>query len=396
MQLVIDECSTAASGEWISDCAGTAELVGFDDLISGGLDASVMLRFPAGIAGRYIGKELATPISVVGYTDITLSMKSFSRPLQAMQRPADALYALELANGIQYKIPVGSEFGPIDIPIDGFTLITRIRIVCLHTEADQVVISNVLAVVDEIPIDILEAVQLGIEAQRDRLFGEGIAIGIMTCSAGAGIVTVDGDWSWVEPYLVFKVVGGGFEEIHQAENVEGNVLTLGTMFAGRAMLHAYSAARVYVHFPVVVGSFDREILLPGVSLWYTSPTPSAKTSRFGKEVKCSKGADIFLRQDGLREAWRVTMDFEARSPELIAKITEACRAFLAGGTVWVHGKKLWFEWEEPAIDTEPVEGYDVIPRTAYTISIEIREDVWEREKLPSGQTTLTYLPVLPS
>jgi hypothetical protein len=362
--------------------------------VSGDLSAALMVRIPAGSSGRAVGKVLTTALDITGALELVLTLTSFRKATGPIRSAGEAAYALDIKSGAgvttRFYIPCWGHAAQAEILASGIASVKEFWLYVLHPDADQVVISNFLAVADELPLDILDAVKLGVEDQRDRLIGNGVKIGTASFYPGDKSVTIDTDWSWVERYAVLRFYkAGSVDETHQANNAVGNTISLTDLYDGTEMVTAGSDVDVYLTFPVEIGRMDREILLPGVCLWYSGPDPDPRTSRASLEVKSGTATELYVKRDGLMVKWRITMDNEARSPELIAIITTALRNFMARGVVWVHGKKFWFEWTEPAVPEEPVEGYDVIPKSAYSIDISVREDSWERINSPMSNAALT-------
>ena len=380
MERAVDLMSTNGTAEWTKDAGVTLELCQWPDLISGDLPAALMARFAAGTAGLRFGKVLAAPVSLTDVNELVLTVTSLRAPTGPIWRASSARYALDLVDSLgatrRFYIPCFKAAGQVEVPTAGMASVAAFWIYKLDQVEDQAVFSNLLAVREEMPKDLLAAVKRGVEARRDFLLGYGVEIGTATFAAGASKVTINTDWSWVERYAVLRFRGAGVDEVHQADNAVSNEVTFTNMYGGKRTLNAATAAKVYVTMPVEIGNADREVLLPGVCVWYSGPDPDPRTSRASEEVKCVGPSGIASKRDGLLSAWTVTMDNEARSPELIALITGAIRAFMARSTVWVHGKKFWFEWSDPAVPVEPVEGYDVIPNTAYSIKVSVREESW--------------------
>lgn len=382
METLIDALSTNGAGEWTADAGISLELCQWPEYASGDRAASLMIRFPANGSGKKVGKVLASPLDTSAAEELVITLTSLRAPTGCIRRASDARYAVDVVDSghvtTRFYVPCHGSAVQAEMPSLGINSIREFWIVCLHNEADQLIASNFLAVKDELPLDLLKAVKASIEARRDELYGIGVRIGKATFSAGDLEVTIVTDWDWVERYAVLRFVGDGVDEVHQANNAEGNVVSLTRLYDGQSMVGAATEADVYLTMPVEVGRYDLEVLLPGIALWYDGPVPEPATSRLTEEVRCAVGQDLCLKRDGLLVKWRITMDHEARSPELIAWMTAAIRAFFARGYVWAHGKRFWFEWTEPAAPVEPDAAYDVIPKTSYTIEISVREESWSK------------------
>jgi len=365
---------------WTANGTQTVEIQTFDDFISGYNTESLMIRISSGNSGKHVIKSFTT-VDVTGNREITFSAVSLRRT---------AKYQVEIETGQIFTIEIGQHFGPVSIPVDGFNTVSMIRIISLDNVEDVIIISNLRVIKDSFPVDILNGIKSGLEVERDRTVSKGRKIGKITALAGDKFVVVENDWSWIEKSVVLTIGN----ERHQINNVKDNRASFMDNLDGGCLLNDYSNEDVYVSFPVEVGYYDREVQLPGIAIWYTSPTPATRNGRTSTEEICTGPLGTYRRRDGMIMTWRVQLEIAGRSPELVADATSVVRCFINKSTVWVHGKKLWFEWSEPAVDNEPIEGYDIIPRASYVFDVEIREDLWTLIKSPLGNSTLLVRPVL--
>lgn len=396
MELKVDPITTTTG--WVLSTGVVASICQWDDLIAGNEPSSLMLLFPSSGAGKKATKTFATAVSMTGYDELTISIASLRSPSGAVHKFSDAHYILSIYDSASVKysfyVPTFKTLAHFDIPVI-FPDIKKYEIEAIGTTEDYIILSNMVASKEELPLDVLTAIKIDLERNITDNIGNGIKIGTCTFAAGADQVTIDTDWSWVEKYAVLRFIGTGVDEIHQANNAVGNTISFTRLYDGETMIGAATAADVYLQIPVEIGRLDTEVLLPGICLWYIGPDPDPSTSRTGQETIAITSEGIYTLREGLRLKWRITIDNEARSPELIAVATKAIRDYFAHSTVWVHGKKLWFEWTEPAAPVEPIAGYDVIPKTAYSIDIGMREGTWTLEsqvKAPTATLTVTPEP----
>lgn len=369
----------------------TLTLNEWPEYAAGYLTAAVMLHSPDDGPGG-LWADLDADVS--GAEWLTLTLASLRRPSGPLRRESDArVRVVLLLDGAEaeYAVPTYMHATRVRLPLNGASRLEGLGVE--SAPGDRLTLSNALAVRAEMPLDLMNAVKAGLERQRALLVGDGIPLGTMTCRAGDRRVTVDTDWSWLERYAVFSVGDGADREVHQADNATGASFTLGLPYGGPAMLRDHDAAPVRLTFPVEVGRFDVEARLPGLCVWYTSPGPAPLTARLDHRTECFLDGEAVRVRDGARVAWRVMIDHEARSPELVAVMTQACRNLLAEGVLWVHGAKVWFEWSEPAVDAEPDLAYDILPRTAYALTVEVREDSWPQTRTAtSGPASLQVSP----
>jgi len=343
----------------------------------------------AGRRGASASKTIS--FDATGFEWISFSAISLRKPVAELNRSSDAAYSIELASGQVFYIPIRGDFSRVFIPIDGFTAMTTFKITVRHDDADFLILSNLRAVKDDFPADILAGVKAGVERERD-LFAPGIAIGTVTAAAGATSAIIATDWSWIERNVVLRIGSGANTEEHLINNVSGNTVSFADTLDGRAFMHDHTLSAAVITFPVDIGYYDREAKLPGVSLWYQSPTPIPRNGRECLRVVAIGPLGVYQRRDGALVRWRVSFEVAARTPELVAIAAEAVRAYLAKSLIWVHGQRLWFEWSEPSVDSEPVEGYDIVPRASYVLDVEVKEDSWQRIKLGTGSPSLSVSP----
>lgn len=377
---------------WSVNGGVSVELQGADqDLIAGEHESSVAMRVPSGSAGAYAYVSIAFDASE--YEWASVSMASLRAGNGGISKASDAAYALELADGQTFYVPSYSTMERIRVPLDGFSVIRRLKITVLHGGQDYLVLSDFRVHSGSgITSDLLLGVKSGMERESSRLLGPGREIGTVTASAGDTNVTVDTDWRWLERNVVLQIGSGVRAERHQLLNVRDNMASLMPGFDGASLLRDHARAPAYVVIPVEVGYYDREADLPGITLWYSSPSPQERRSRASREVICVGPLGTYIMRDGMTSRWRVLVEIAARSPELVADGSAAVRSFLAGSRIWVHGAKLWFDWSEPSSDSEPVEGYDIVPRASYAFDVDVREDSWRLERLATGSPSLTVVP----
>lgn len=376
--------------EWTASAGIVVEQQLFPEYCASGHATSVAIRIPSGSAGK--SAQTTMSFNAAGYDWITLSMASLRQPTPSLKRAADAHYAIELANGQVFYVPVSQSLSRVSIPVDGFSEIVRLKVIILHGGSDYLILSDLRATRRGLPQDLLLGVKLGIEAQRDRILSSGREIGTVTGKAGDTSVVIDTNWSWLERNVVLQFGEGIGAERHQVLNVRDNKASMMTTFDGPSLTMNREAARAFVTFPVEIGYYDREAELPGIAIWYSSPVPSERSSRVTRSIACFGPLGAYVRREGALSSWHVSLEIVARSPELAADAAVAARAFLASSLIWAHGERLWFDWKDPSMDSEPVEGYDIVPRASYTFDVEVREDSWQLERLESGSPILTVAP----
>lgn len=386
-ELLIDELSDITN--WTNDSGLTIALQGWEDYIANDHDYSIGITIPEGSSGLTAMLTLPSSIDISEYSELVFNITSLRLNSGDIRTDDDALYSISILSGQDFSIPCYRDsMTAISIPIDGFTTVDRLKLIINHDYADYIVLSDFRAVKEDFPSDILDSVKTSIETERDRI-GALKEIGTITGSAGDESVTIATDWEYIENNVVIEVSG----EKHQLKNVVGNEASFYSTYDGPSLVSDLSEATTDVTIPVEIGYYDREANLPGIVLWYSSPTPQPRNSR-AEYHSCVVGPlGIYRKRDGLINSWQIQIEVAARSPELENLAAQAVRSFLTKSIVWVHGRRLWFEWKDPAIDNEPVDAYDIVPRASYNIDIELREDTWQIIRTVPGSSTLTVTPV---
>ena len=375
---------------WTADSGLTVELQYFDEYIANYHGAAIAIRIPSGSSGKTATLTLPASVDVSAFQELVINIASLRLESGQVERDSDALYAVSVATAQDFSIPTYKQLTDTSIPIDGYTAVTKLKIVVNHNKADYLILSDFRAVKESLPADILTAVKTGIEKERTRI-GINRVMGTVTAKAGDEVVTIETDWSFLERNMVLLFNG----ETHQVDNIRDNQVSFFSTYDGNALLNDATNATVYITSPVEVGYYNRDVTLPGTVVWYASPTPATRNSRAEIRNECVGPLGTYQKRDGMIQTWKVQLEIVARSPELQADAARAARAFLGTSTAWVNGRKVWFEWSEPAIDNEPVEDYDIVPRASYTFDVEVREDTWQLLKKNRGSPVLTVSPLTP-
>jgi len=296
----------------------------------------------------------------------------------------DTIYFLaESHNKAVYKVFFGNnrfikQFGgwerhifPIDEDFAGLSLVP---------DRDDVLIIKDLAYISEgYPEDILA----GVKAEIERYIKPSKVVGRVHAYEGDRELEFYDNWSWLERNVVVQLG----DRRYIVKDYRDNIASLGHLYDGETVKEDYEG-EVRVFIPVEIGYFQREQELPGITLWYESPISSEKHTSLTPRTMVrrlnpdgSEGNYVMCR-NGWLEEWKILINIEARTPELVAEAATAVRHFLNSYVIWVHGNKLWFNWEEPVQDTDPVEGWDLIPRAQYSLRTEVvaeRLDRWEED-----------------
>ncbi|MDR1215194.1 MAG: hypothetical protein LBK25_00770 [Treponema sp.] len=126
-----------------------------------------------------------------------------------------------------------------------------------------------------------------------------------------------------------------------------------------------------------------------MTLWYDAPHPNDVTAGFAQRT-FKIGDDFFSEREGTNYTWDITLEIVSRSPEILQRIAAVVRAYLAENSVWIHGLKTLFVFQDAAINDEPVEDYNTLPRVIYKIAIDIEEqNEWHKESMGMAKATVS-------
>jgi len=380
MKQIIDAFDSAAG--WAGSVAGVTVHDENEhlDFVAGGLTKSLIFHFESGSVGEYIGKTVAPAIDVTAYNEIVVSLWSLRRSNHDYRTAADFPYILDLGAGQQFHIPAWPTFTQISIDISAITSIDRIRIIANHNHDDFIVMSYMVAVTDEIPADIFEAFKDGLEKVRLENWPDGgPEVATLTAVVGATEVTFDGDRDFLSENAVIKIKDDTNTETHMLVNGAGATYHFSHLYDGEALLHSYTAAKVYLQYPIEFGRYAAEAILPGVAIWGFVPTPFQHTPLKDETIKAFNNNKFQFKRGGMSEAWRIVIDVEARDPENIADMTRFVRKYLSRCVVWLNGRDFDIMWQEIPVEEIPAEAVGIMPKMNYLIDIEIVEDVLSNE-----------------
>jgi hypothetical protein len=321
-------------------------LNGHADFIADRLAASLVFHIPSGSLGKSFWK--AVNVSAAGYPEIVFSIWSRGKGGTRFTKPADFYYQVSFDNGTNsYLVPTWGGFNDVSIVPAGSPVTTLVFTV-LHNDEDWIVLSAMNAVVDEYPLDLLNALQNDIAAASVALYPLGFPTGdTVTASAGDTTVTFSGNHDFLGKYRLVKFGS----EMHVIEEWAEGTATFKGSWGGKAVASNQVAAPVYVQFPVSITLGEADLLLPIIALDGMHPEPVLKTSgveRFLDTFNLS--GTVYERQEDMLLRFPILIDVEAQEYELLARANRIVRTFLAQGCTWVNARKHDFIFDQP---TEP-------------------------------------------
>ena len=354
----------------------------YPDYCAGLQTSSLTFTFYSANPGAYVQKTL-TPIDVSAYEEIVLSVLSVRANGIRFEQTTDFMYQIDFGDGRLYLIPTWGTFTHVTIPIAFFGTVTisRIRITYLGSLQDYFVASYMVANFQDLPVDIMNGVQAGIQSAFAAQFGLGIKIGTVTGSAGDTKITMTGSYAFMDRYSVLLISDGVNSETHAIIDVDGPVGQLGSTFDGATLLYPHVNAQVYVTIPAQIGRSEQAPPLPGVIIWCQDPDPVLIGTDYDSEPGCwctagSAYNGPAMIQEGRTERWKVQLDAAAVQGQAMAAAGTVIRTWLSKHVIWVNGAKLEFIWTDRPGSEEASDVVELIPKTHYTVDIEMREDVW--------------------
>ena len=370
---------------WTISAPSTVAVNEFKDWIAGLQVKSLLFTFDAS-GGRTATKTVSVDVS--DYTELVFSLYSFRKNAKDFWHIADYQYKLVLNGTKEYLIPTWTSFVDVTIWIGDVNTITSISMQAIHTDDDYLIMSEMVAVKEELPLDVLVGVKEQLESLITTEFGDGVNVGTVTASAGDAVILPAGSLNWLDRYAVIKIDDGVNSEIHQIGENDGSIYNFTSIYDGATLLNSYTDADIYLQYPVEFGRSELEIILPGIVVWEMSPSLVTEESKLETIYDTVDAVNDTwqARQAGQHEEYSVLIDCEARQYEQIAELTKMVRQLLQPEKLWISGRKHDMRFEETSIEMEPTEGIRHIPKVQYTLIVEVQEDIHARETLVNTTT----------
>jgi hypothetical protein len=384
MKKLIDALDNTSG--WVVNAPSTVTAITFPELIAGLNSASLQFKIDALDTSRVITKPISPAIDVTEYETLVFSIWSQNYGNSSLYRkPSDFAYKITLNGVNEYFVPIFPPFQDISIGIEEVTSISEITITALHQETDYIVISEMIAEKEEMNYDILTAVKENLEFDITAALGDGVLIssgftgtsGDVSLSFPAGVESLD-------RYAVIKIKEGATEEVHQIGNNEETAYTMLPLFDGISLLNTYTAADVYLQFPVIINPTEQEAHIPGVSVWGVSPEEIFPTFKLDTDFDTVISPGTFKgRLTAADYELPVLIDCEAREYELLAKISGIVRRWIGKEICWINGRKHDVEPSGPPVEIRPETGINIIPKNQYTTIIRAKEALYDRQNIPA-------------
>lgn len=389
MKTVVDNLDTDAG--WVgSGSVDVHNLNTIHEFIAGERSASLVVEFPEGSLGDGLSKTYA--LDVAAYDQLVISFWSRNKASGIYRVFSHCPYILVINGTVEYGVRVWPGFVDSTFDISTIDEITSIEIRANHNDEDYLVMSYAVASYDELPYDLYQGLKERIEQYRDSFDPGGLPVGTLTGAAGDSVIDIVGTISHLWRYTVITISGGGNSETHQLGSEVTGGFEMTSLFDGETLVNDYTAAEVSIQFPVVTYSQEKEVMFPSMVL-HGMEVERVERSTDIEQIPVEFRDGDFLIEHEHSYNWPITVEIVSRSLELNSLMATWVRTALASHRMWVNGRKIDIDFTDTAIESEPVDSFDVIPRLAYTVNVEIKERVWTRRDSKSGQATIAILPM---
>jgi len=335
-------------------------------------------------------KKVLTPVNVTNYSELVFHVYSRNQKHSDLLTDSSGYsYSIRFNNSMTpVLIPCYDTFTDITIDISSITSIDYIEIKSLHDNEDYLILSHMVVVEDEIPLDIFKAVKTELETIRGMVYSD-ILCSKLTGSDGGKTLNFTGNKYFIEKYTCIKITDGVNTEYHQVYDNDEKGYTLTDLYDGNSLINDYSNADVYLFIPVEYGKRDNEIVLPSIVINGMVGNPIQRNSKVSDIIDNYKSDDTAkVRRDLQYYEWEIDLDIESRSDELLAICSKIVRYFIAREKLWVNGRLYRIYFKGDPVFIEANEYYNQIPKIQYKLMIEIKEDIWQRNSLVKTENLL--------
>jgi len=392
MKLNIDHL-TSVSG-WVLNSPSAITTITDSQYIAGLNDTALMITFSQNDSIRTAIKTFSSPIDVSECESLILNIWSQRYGAnKAYVKAADYAYKIKLNDTAEFYLPIRNSFCDVTIGIEGISQITKIEITPLHENLDTIIISEMVAEKEEIGIDLLLSVKEHVDYYVSQVLGNGILIGSVNVTAGDSTLNLSNP-DYLDRYGVIKLVSGSRVEVHQIDLDDEMVFRLNDNFDGKTIINTMTAD-VYLYFPSYLNPGQNEICLPGIAIWGIEPDPVFRGGELDTQRDSfSVTGQSKERPNGKLFKYNILLDCEARSGELVEKMAKVVRRFIAHEALWINGRMHEIEFSGPAREIKPNSGIDFIPKVQYSFTVEVKENVFDRQAVPLTASVNTTIDVL--
>jgi hypothetical protein len=344
-------------------------------LIAGNNSASLVFKFTD--IGQSVEKIFATPIDITGFPQLVMHAWSRFHKLSNYEKPSDFYYDIELGDSVKHLLPIRPTWEYLEVDLGTLTSVTKLKITSRKVGEDYLIVSNCVACIDELPLDLFKGVKEQIEFEIDSVLGSGVLIGVCDSQEGDKKISLP-ETKFIEKHSVIKIKKGAIEELHQVWDYDGSKWNFTSLYDGQSFLNSFDQADVYIHFPVEYGQNEKEILSPSIVIWGLVAEPFERGNKLDEQLDSWKENGVRTRRDGQPLRWTIQIDINSRSSELATVLSHYVRRVLSKNIIWVNGKKVQVNFDGAPTDEVPSQFYGQEIKLTYQASIEIIEDVYLR------------------
>lgn len=342
-------------------------------------ESSIYLNVPAGNNGKFVEKDLQ--FDFTDYEDIVISFMSQNKGKEKHRFVSDFSYKIEFASGEEYYINANSLMNDITFHVPHLNLIEKIKITVLHNDADILMISNMYAVKDELPVDIFQSLKEQFEYDILNEFGNGIFLGELTGTANDLSANIIGNIPFLDNNAKIKIVGTT-TEFHHIDNFFGDEVTFTDLYDGKKLLNNHTDADVYLCFEVQYGSHNTEAVFPSIIIWGFESEPFDRGGNFDTVFDTfNLNGTVNMRTEGKLQLYSLLIDIEAKHNEIIQKLSTVVRKWISRDSLWINGRKYKIDNLGAPTFIEDTE-LNIIPKIQYKALLELREELWTRKIKP--------------
>jgi len=306
---------------------------------------------------------------------------------------ADFVYSVEF-NDIElpYYFPVYNSLAPVVFQIPEMTAVTKIKINYLGNKTDRLFCSHCLAVQDELPLDIFVSTKDLIEKEIASIFNDGVLLGTVTTAPGDTEVSLSNiNWQnlkHIDRYAVIKIDDTINSEIHTLANNDERYFKFEKDNDGERIINNFVDANIYLIVPVRYGVKQVEYNTPSISITGFNPESVLRGSKAEQIITTGQGnTSAYTRQNDQIQQHRIQVYcVDRKESNIMAIMSQIIRNVIAREILWINGWKFDIYYDGRPEFIEWAESDNPITGLMYTIILEVKEEIWQNQKLPETLT----------
>lgn len=336
-------------------------------------------------------KTILPTVDLSNYDEILLYSLSLYQGLDKYTSTSEFLYKIDFGFG-EYYIPAQKTWRPHKIKLPAGAIMNKIKITVLHNKRDFFAFNYLLAVQDEIPLDLMTSIRDKIQEEVSE-----IQIGTVTAAINDTEITISqGDF--INRYSTIKI-GGTNPETHSVDSWFNKKLSMGDNYDGKSIKYDHTNDPVFLQFPVKIAATTREHETNSIYIWSSEPDLLPISNERTEYVLDTFKTDdtCTVRRLGKNETMAVQIDCESEHEEILQKLISGVQNWFKKDIMFTNGIRLTItKISSTRIDAPQV---DAIPKQSFIFSVEYEGDIWPRtiQKFPMvGTQTVTATPSIPN